>query len=113
MYAQSCIDLSTPKGIVSHVAPRRLFKTGRVYDKPWATKSSTITVYLSQNLTILLSVQIGNRLLFSGTFGGATYANKYPENVGRFALDAVFAPGLVCPPSPEFELLALIASNSK
>jgi len=93
--------------------PRRLFKTGRVYDKPWATKSSTITVYLSQNFTILLSVQISNRLLFSGTFGGATYANKYPENVGRFALDAVFAPGLVCSPSPEFELLALIASNSK
>jgi hypothetical protein len=78
-------------------APQRLFKTGRVYDKPSATKSSTITVYLSWNFTIPLSVQISNGSLFSGTFGGAMYANKYPENVGRFALDAVFAPGLVCP----------------
>jgi pimeloyl-ACP methyl ester carboxylesterase len=32
---------------------------------------------------------------FSGTYGAAMYANKYPENVGRFVLDAVLPGGIV------------------
>jgi pimeloyl-ACP methyl ester carboxylesterase len=31
----------------------------------------------------------------SGTYGAAMYANKYPQNVGRFVLDAVFPHGVV------------------
>ncbi|KIM77254.1 hypothetical protein PILCRDRAFT_12233 [Piloderma croceum F 1598] len=76
MYAQSCIDLSTPNGIVSHVG-------------------TSETVQDWESLRQALGYEKLHHYGISyGTFGGATYANKYPENVGRFALDAVFAPGL-------------------
>ncbi|KDQ19580.1 hypothetical protein BOTBODRAFT_28154 [Botryobasidium botryosum FD-172 SS1] len=74
-YAQSCIDQSTPKGIVAHV--------------------STVETVQDWN-SLREALGYDNMHFFGvsyGTAGGATYAHMFPEHVGRFVLDANFPPG--------------------
>ncbi|EIM92815.1 uncharacterized protein STEHIDRAFT_165026 [Stereum hirsutum FP-91666 SS1] len=75
-YAQSCIELSTPTGILAHMAT-----TDTIQD--W----NSVRDALGYDTMDYLGVSYGS-------FGGANYANKYPEHTGRFVLDAIFPPGL-------------------
>ncbi|KDQ19584.1 hypothetical protein BOTBODRAFT_443473 [Botryobasidium botryosum FD-172 SS1] len=75
-YAQSCIDHSTPQGIVAHVGTA---ETAQDWDS------------LREALGYDKMHFIG---LSAGTAGGITYASKFPQNVGRFVLDAIIPPGI-------------------
>ncbi|KAJ7692912.1 hypothetical protein B0H17DRAFT_933686 [Mycena rosella] len=75
VYAQSCIDSSTPAGIVQHL-------------------SSDETVQDWDRVRAALGYDIMHHFGISyGTYYGALYAHMFPEHVGRFALDAVFTTG--------------------
>ncbi|KDQ19583.1 hypothetical protein BOTBODRAFT_443477 [Botryobasidium botryosum FD-172 SS1] len=75
-YAQSCIDQSTPKGIVAHIGTA---ETVQDWD--------SLREALCYDKMHFLGIS-------SGTTGGITYASKFPQNVGRFVLDAIIPPGI-------------------
>ncbi|KAJ6530552.1 hypothetical protein B0H19DRAFT_1191439 [Mycena capillaripes] len=76
MYAQTCIDLSTPPGIVQHIGTR---ETIQDWDRVRAALGYDIMHHFG---------------ISYGTYYGALYAHTFPEHVGRFALDAVFTTGI-------------------
>jgi len=76
-YAQSCIDLSTPKGIVAHVGTAETVED-------W----NNLREALSYEKLHFLSVSYG-------TIGASIYAKKFPRHVGRFVLDSILPRGLV------------------
>ncbi|KAJ7121509.1 hypothetical protein C8R44DRAFT_786373 [Mycena epipterygia] len=75
-YAQTCIDLSTPPGIV------QLIGTSEVV-QDWDRVRAALGYDTMHHFGISY-----------GTYYGAHYAAAFPEHVGRFALDAVFTSGI-------------------
>ncbi|EIM92798.1 uncharacterized protein STEHIDRAFT_136539 [Stereum hirsutum FP-91666 SS1] len=75
-YAQSCMELSTPPGILAHVGTADTIQD-------W----NSVREALGYDTLNFLGVSYG-------TYGAANYAHKYPEHTGRFILDAVFPPGI-------------------
>ncbi|KAJ7599803.1 hypothetical protein C8J56DRAFT_908924 [Mycena floridula] len=75
-YAQTCMDQSTPAGIVQYISSR---ETVQDWDQVRAALGYDIMHHFG---------------ISYGTYYGAMYANMFPEHVGRFALDAVFASGI-------------------
>lgn len=89
-FAQSCIDKSTPKGIVAHM-------------------STADTAQDWDSLRAALGYDKMNLLGYSyGTFGGAAYVDKFPHHVGRFVMDAILAHGLS---NLEFVVAQVAAAN--
>ncbi|KAJ7837987.1 hypothetical protein B0H14DRAFT_2790225 [Mycena olivaceomarginata] len=75
-YAQTCIDLSTPLGIVQYIGTREVVQD-------WDRVRAALGYDTMHHFGISY-----------GTYYGALYAHTFPEHVGRFALDAVFTTGV-------------------
>ncbi|KIY65828.1 alpha/beta-hydrolase [Cylindrobasidium torrendii FP15055 ss-10] len=75
-YAQSCIDQSSPPGIVQHLSTADV-----IHDWDLVRQALGYTTIHHFGISY-------------GTYYGANYAATYPEHTGRFALDAVFATGI-------------------
>ncbi|KDQ19582.1 hypothetical protein BOTBODRAFT_170657 [Botryobasidium botryosum FD-172 SS1] len=75
-FAQSCIDQSTPKGIVNNLGT---VETARDWDSLRAALSYDKMHFLGESY---------------GTAGGVTYAHLFPQNVGRFVIDAIIPRGI-------------------
>ncbi|KAF7359620.1 Alpha/beta-hydrolase [Mycena venus] len=75
-YAQTCIDLSTPPGIVQYIGTREVVQD-------WDRVRAALDYDIMHHFGISY-----------GTYYGALYAHTFPEHVGRFALDAVFTTGV-------------------
>ncbi|KAJ7760182.1 hypothetical protein B0H14DRAFT_2973895 [Mycena olivaceomarginata] len=78
-YAQTCIDLSTPPGIVQYIGTREVVQD---WDRVRAALGYDTMHHFNNNHP-------------AGTYYGALYAYTFPEHVGRFALDAVFTAGVL------------------
>ncbi|KAJ7605186.1 hypothetical protein FB45DRAFT_1149088 [Roridomyces roridus] len=75
-FAQSCIDLSTPPGIVQFVSTNEVIQD-------WDQVRAALGYDVMHHFGISY-----------GTYYGAKYAHAFPEHVGRFVLDAVFPPNV-------------------
>ncbi|EGN95189.1 hypothetical protein SERLA73DRAFT_162724 [Serpula lacrymans var. lacrymans S7.3] len=75
-FAQSCIDLSSPPGIVQFIGTNEMVKD-------W----EAIRIALGYDKISYYGISYG-------TFYGMEYLYRYPDNCDRFVLDAVFAHGM-------------------
>ncbi|KZP21575.1 alpha/beta-hydrolase [Athelia psychrophila] len=75
-FAKSCIDNSTPPGVVEYLATKQTIED-------W----NSLRAALGYDKMSLLGVSYGS-------YGGALYASKYPQHVDRFVIDAIYSRGV-------------------